>query len=65
MIDGNKYIRDPFSKAVLNTDRAEYERFLAERQKNRLIVNLKNDVDNLRNDVSEIKQLLHQLINGK
>ena len=66
-IDGNNaLVRDTHSKAILNTDRVGLEKYLAEREialkqmqeKNEL----KDKVQKLETDMSEIKSLLQELV---
>ena len=66
-IDGNNsLIRDTHSKAILNTDKAGLEKYLAERDIALKQVQEKNDlkdkVHKLETDMSEIKSLLQELV---
>ncbi len=58
-------VRDPHSKAILNTDVAGLQRYLAERdiaeKQRREKQELVEKVDNLEKDMSEIKNMLYEL----
>lgn len=62
--DDERFVRDMHSTAVLNKDRDAYKRFLLERQQHLQQQQIAADVENLRGELSEIKQLLKQLLNG-
>ena len=62
--DDERFVRDMHSTAVLNKDRDAYDRFLLERQQHLQQQQMAADVENLRGELSEIKQLLKQLLNG-
>lgn len=57
--DHENLIRDEKSNAVLNTDVSGLKAYRERRKKNLQMV---QDVENLKSDVSEIKNLLLQLI---
>ena len=66
--DNEHLIRNSKSNCIVNTNKAEYEEYLTRRK---LIKNAKNKVDNLERDIStlrdeitEIKDLLRSLVNG-
>ena len=52
-------LRDTTSNAVINNDVSALENYRKRRKAKREMV---NDVDNLKNDVQEIKELLKQLL---
>jgi predicted RNA-binding protein YlxR (DUF448 family) len=58
--DEESLIRDQKSNAVLNTDMTSLQKYKAKREKDR---QMQQDIDNLKSDMSEIKQLLQQLVN--
>jgi len=60
-----KFIRQPGSRAVINTDNDEYKRFKAEREKILQLNQVSQEVQQLQKDMSDIKMLLQQLVNGK
>ena len=53
-------IRDTKSNAVLNSDMSALQQYRARRNKD---LQLRNDVEDLKQDMSEIKELLQQLVN--
>lgn len=63
--DDVRFVRDMHSTAVLNNDRNGYQQFLLERQQLIQQQQLVADVDGLRGELSDIKQLLQQLITGR
>ncbi len=60
-------VRDMSSKAVINTSMVEYEEYMARRrakeQEQELITKQAEEINNLKSDISEIKQLLFELLN--
>ena len=52
--------RDENSNAILNCSDIEYNEYL--KVKN-IIINQKNEIDTIKNDIKEIKLLLHSLVN--
>lgn len=73
--EDEKYSRDAVSGAILNTDTQGYVQFLREREQQWAIQNmaqkvlrveqLTSEVQNIREEMSDIKQLLLKLIHGK
>ena len=56
------------SNCIVNTNKAEYEEYLTRRklkksEKNK-VDNLERDISTLRNEITEIKDLLRSLVNG-
>lgn len=64
--DKKNLVRDTDSRALMNTDREEFEAYYAERdQKIKELQekqSLENKVNKLEEDMSEIKDLLRQLV---
>lgn len=60
-----KLRRDTYSKAVLNTDGASYKQHRYDELKSRELTKTVNDVEMLKSDVSQIKQMLRLLLDGK
>ena len=64
--DKKNLVRDTTSRALMNTDREEFEAYYAERdQKIKELQekqSLENKVNKLAEDMSEIKDLLRQLV---
>jgi hypothetical protein len=62
-------VRDMSSKAVINTSMVEYEEYMARRrakeQEQELITKQAEEINNLKSDISEIKQMLHMLIKDR
>jgi hypothetical protein len=59
-------VRDISSKAVINTSMVEYEEYMARRrakeQEKELITKQTEEINNLKSEISEIKQLLTELL---
>jgi hypothetical protein len=62
--EGNFY-RDPFSKALINTNNKEFEEFIKARDQNKKLIELENKVSNMSVDLNEIKKLLTNLVDKK
>ena len=60
-----KFVRQADSKAVINIDTDEYNRFKAERERILQINQVSHEVHQLQKDMGDIKMLLQQLVNGK
>lgn len=59
------YIKDRVNGAVINRDVKSFNKFKEERNRILEQQRLANEVNQLKSDVTEIKQLLLQLVNGK
>lgn len=59
-------VRDCSSGAILNTNRAEYENYLARREqakrKKELLETQAAEIESLKSDIGEMKQLLTRLV---
>lgn len=69
-VDGHSnLVRDRRTGAILNTNKAEIERArklkIVQKEKDQHIINLTNEVDTLRDDVKQIKELLFRLVEDK
>ena len=64
MMDSKKLKRDNYSRAVLNTDTASFKQYRYDVIKSRNMDCTLRDVENLKNDVNEIKEMLRLLLNG-
>ena len=66
--DSHALLRDQESNAIVNNSKYEYENYMRlKRQKekeNDKVSNLESEIDTLKNDVSEIKDLLKTIIQG-
>lgn len=58
-VEGNITLkRDPFSKAIINTDKNAYEKYISLRnQKSKE----REEIESIKNDLAEVKSLLAQL----
>jgi len=63
-MDTSKLKRHPYTQAVINTDTASYRQHLSEEQKSREMRSALNEVNTLRRDVNDIKDMLKSIING-
>lgn len=61
----HKFIRDPHSNAVINTDIDGLRRYKARKAESQKILDLKNEVDSIKDEMVEIKDLLKQLIENQ
>ena len=66
--DHQNLIRDPTSNGIMNTNRSEYDEYIArrdaaEKSKNAELT-MKEDLDNLKGEINEIKSLLKELVHG-
>lgn len=62
-------VRDRRTGAILNTNKTEIERArklkIVQQEKEQHIIRLTNEVDTLRDDVTQIKELLFRLLEDK
>ena len=68
-VEGHKnLVRDNYTKAILNTNKTEYQNYIAlKNQKNKehkRIEDMEEDLANIKNDLDEIKKMLRGLSNG-
>ena len=66
--DHDHLIRNTKSNCIINTNKAEYEEYITRRklkksEKNK-VENIERDISTLRNEITEIKDLLRSLVNG-
>ena len=69
--DNEHLIRNTNSNCIVNTNKSEYEEYITRRklkksEKNKVdkFDNLERDISTLRNEITEIKDLLRSLVNG-
>ena len=66
--NNNHLYRDTESNCIINTNRSEYEQYLARRKKRKLekekSLSVEQDLATLKNEMNEIKSLLKELVNG-
>lgn len=58
-------VRDMNTKAVINTNISDYNYILEKRKQQKNIQTVQQQIDSLKNEFSELKQLIFQLVNGK
>ena len=62
-------VRDTSSNAIINTNMAEYEQCMARRkaklEEKELITKQAEEINNLKSDISEIKQMLQLLMKDR
>ena len=58
----NKIFRDVKSMALVNTDMASLNKYKEEKRRQNQMKNVIDDVENLKNDITDIKQLLQRLV---
>jgi predicted transcriptional regulator len=61
----NDLVRDSETGAIINTNKTEYEKYIAQRdsrnRENTKIEKLESDMSSIRNDLNQIKELLRGL----
>ena len=66
--NNNHLYRDTESNCIINKNKSEYEQYLARKQQKQSEVNkvdnLERDISTLRNEITEIKDMLRSLVNG-
>lgn len=58
LTDTNKMVRDPHSKGLIATDKAGLAAYRAQRKSTEQIVILERDINSMKDELSDIKQLL-------
>ena len=66
--DNENLIKNTKSNFIVNTNKSEYDEYVTRRklkksEKNK-VDNLERDISTLRNEITEIKDLLRSLVNG-
>lgn len=60
------YCRDPITKAIINTNKLDYQNYISSREKNNLLTksieNNSESIKELKSEINEIKNLLLQII---
>ena len=66
--DHKDLVRDPVSNGIVNTNQSEYDEYIARRdaatKSKENEVTMKEDLDNLKGEINEIKSLLKELVHG-
>jgi hypothetical protein len=61
-------VRDQSTNSIINTNMTEYQEYVSRRnaknEENQKVQNLEKDLANMKNDITEIKNLLRSLVNG-
>ena len=61
-------MRDPSSNAILNDNQSDYDEYIARRnaaeKAKKSELTMKEDLDNLKGEINEIKSLLKELVHG-
>lgn len=63
--EDKQFVRDQLNSAVLNIDSAAYRQFQQERDRALEMQRMSGEVQLLKNELGDIKQLLQHLVNGK
>lgn len=61
----SQYQKDSESKAILNVDKNALNAYKAQRKTIKKAMNVNAEIENLKQDMLEIKSMLSQLINNK
>ena len=69
-VEGNNdLVRDPKTDQIINTNTSAYEQYISQRKRRKLdkekSLSVEEDLANLKSEMSEIKSLLKELVNGK
>ena len=60
-------LRDPNTNSIVNSNNSDYEKYVASRDakeaKNKQVINIEEDLANLKGEINEIKSLLKELVN--
>ena len=66
--DHQNLLRDPLSNGIINTNKSEYPEYIARRDAAKKAkdseLTMKEDLDNLKGEINEIKSLLKELVHG-
>ena len=66
--DHDHLIRNTKSNCIVNTNKAEYEEYMTRRKlkknEKQKVDNLERDISTLRDEITEIKDMLRSLVNG-
>ena len=68
-VEGNSdLVRDPNTDQIINTNASAYQQYISRREQRKRekekSLNVEEDIANLKNELSEIKSLLKELVNG-
>ena len=61
-------VRDQNTNSIVNTNMSEYQEYVSRRnaksEENQKVQNIEEELANMKDDISEIKNLLRSLVNG-
>ena len=68
-VEGNdNLVRDRNTNQIINTNESEYQQYIARRKRKKIekekALSVEEDLANLKSEMSEIKSLLKELVNG-
>ena len=68
-VEGNSdLVRDPYTDQIINTNKSAYQQYVNRREKRKIekekYLTVEEDLANLKDELSEIKSLLKELVNG-
>jgi len=68
-VEGNTdLVRDNNTNQIINTNESEYQQYIARRKQKKLekekALDVERDISSLRDEITEIKDLLRSLVNG-
>ena len=67
--DHSDLVRDPQTQSIINTNKSAYDEYIARRDANNKAdqksQSMEEDLANLKGEIGEIKDLLHQLAQSK
>jgi len=58
-------VRDIDTNGIINTNDAEYNRILEQRKQHRQTQAVQHQIDSLKNEFIELKEMLKQVLNGR
>jgi hypothetical protein len=58
-------VRDMNTNVIINTNDAEYNRILEQRKQHRQTQAVQHQIDSLKNEFIELKEMLKQVLNGR
>lgn len=58
-------LRDPDTNVLINSNTAEYERILEQRKQQKQAQTVQSQIDSLKNEFVELKEMLKQVLNGR
>jgi hypothetical protein len=58
-------VRDMSTQVIINTNDAEYNRILEQRKQHKQTQAVQHQIDSLKNEFIELKEMLKQVLNGR